>query len=174
MSRIKLKICGVQSVEEAQQLLAAGVDYIGLNFVPISTRLITIETAEAIAASVRGSDMKIVALFQNQPLEQVNNYAHRLAADYVQLHGDEMPGYAKQITVSVIKAIAVDPAQSAASINNFIGSYLAGGLNAKNLRSILNQVQPFGIDIAGGVRTDGALDMSKVLSSVQTMRLNEL
>lgn len=40
--------------------------------------------------------------------------------------------------------------------------FLAGGLNAKNVRDAMEQVAPFGLDICSGVRTDGKLDEQKL------------
>ncbi len=40
--------------------------------------------------------------------------------------------------------------------------FLAGGLNAVNVREAIDRVQPFGLDICSGVRTDGQLDKRKL------------
>ena len=40
--------------------------------------------------------------------------------------------------------------------------FLAGGLNADNVRDAIDVVQPFGVDICSGVRTDGKLDIRKL------------
>ncbi|MFZ5941847.1 MAG: phosphoribosylanthranilate isomerase [Bacteroidota bacterium] len=40
--------------------------------------------------------------------------------------------------------------------------FLAGGLNPENVRRAIDEVQPFGIDVCSGVRTDGNLDMRKL------------
>lgn len=40
--------------------------------------------------------------------------------------------------------------------------FLAGGLKADNVRQAIDQVQPFGLDLCSGVRTDGNLDESKL------------
>ena len=40
--------------------------------------------------------------------------------------------------------------------------FLAGGLNAENIREAIDTVQPFGLDICSGVRTDGKLDLVKL------------
>ena len=40
--------------------------------------------------------------------------------------------------------------------------YLAGGLNAGNVREALDAVRPFGLDVCSGVRTDGRLDPAKL------------
>ena len=40
--------------------------------------------------------------------------------------------------------------------------FLAGGLNAGNVRQAIDDVQPYGVDVCTGVRTNGNLDESKV------------
>ncbi len=40
--------------------------------------------------------------------------------------------------------------------------YLAGGLNAQNVGKAISQVQPFGVDLCSGLRTNGHLDAVKL------------
>ena len=40
--------------------------------------------------------------------------------------------------------------------------FLAGGLNALNVKEAIDTVQPFGLDLCSGVRTDGKLDPVKL------------
>lgn len=40
--------------------------------------------------------------------------------------------------------------------------FLAGGLNIENVRRAIDQVQPFGLDICSGVRSNGQLDAAKL------------
>lgn len=40
--------------------------------------------------------------------------------------------------------------------------YLAGGLHAGNVREAIETVQPYGVDLCSGVRTDGRLDEDKL------------
>lgn len=40
--------------------------------------------------------------------------------------------------------------------------FLAGGLNAENVRQAIETVQPFGVDLCSGVRTNGKLDERKL------------
>ena len=40
--------------------------------------------------------------------------------------------------------------------------FLAGGLNPSNVAAAIREVQPFGIDVCSGLRTDGNLDREKL------------
>lgn len=40
--------------------------------------------------------------------------------------------------------------------------FLAGGLNAENVREAIETVGPFGLDVCSGVRTDGKLDAKRL------------
>jgi len=40
--------------------------------------------------------------------------------------------------------------------------FLAGGLNPENVASAIGAVQPFGVDLCSGIRTDGKLDEEKL------------
>jgi phosphoribosylanthranilate isomerase len=43
-----------------------------------------------------------------------------------------------------------------------VAVYLAGGLNPGNVGEAIRTVQPFGVDVCSGLRTDGRLDEKKV------------
>lgn len=47
--------------------------------------------------------------------------------------------------------------------------FLAGGLHVENVRQAIDTVQPFGLDICSGVRTDGKLDPYKLESFFATV-----
>ncbi|MES1223341.1 MAG: phosphoribosylanthranilate isomerase, partial [Bacteroidota bacterium] len=40
--------------------------------------------------------------------------------------------------------------------------FLAGGLNAQNVKQAIETVRPFGVDVCSGVRTNGKLDPDKL------------
>jgi phosphoribosylanthranilate isomerase len=90
MSRIKLKICGVQNTQEAEILVDVAVDYIGLNFVPGSKRCIAVDSARAILSIVKDCDIVPVLLFQSQPASQIIELADELDVHLLQLHGNEI------------------------------------------------------------------------------------
>lgn len=47
--------------------------------------------------------------------------------------------------------------------------FLAGGLHSGNVRQALDHVQPFGVDICSGVRTEGKLDPSKLEAFIKAV-----
>jgi len=48
--------------------------------------------------------------------------------------------------------------------------FLAGGLTPLNVADAIHQVQPFGIDLCSGVRTNGALDETKLSAFFRAVR----
>ena len=48
-------------------------------------------------------------------------------------------------------------------------AFLAGGLNADNVREAIETVLPFGLDVCSGVRTDGRLDIRKLENFVSAV-----
>jgi phosphoribosylanthranilate isomerase len=51
--------------------------------------------------------------------------------------------------------------------------FLAGGLHAGNIAEAVRQVQPFGVDVCSGVRTDGQLDGEKLAAFFHHLRREE-
>jgi phosphoribosylanthranilate isomerase len=48
--------------------------------------------------------------------------------------------------------------------------FLAGGLNPGNVADAIREVQPFGIDVCSGLRTEGALDPQKLSDFIRAIR----
>ncbi len=51
--------------------------------------------------------------------------------------------------------------------------FLAGGLNPANVAAAIREVQPFGIDVCSGLRTNGLLDAKKLRSFFTQMNTDE-
>lgn len=47
--------------------------------------------------------------------------------------------------------------------------FLAGGLNSSNVKAALDAVHPFAVDVCSGVRTNGALDQTKLQSFISAV-----
>jgi phosphoribosylanthranilate isomerase len=102
-----VKICGITTAEDAQAAVECGASAVGFVFWPESPRYLEPRLARAIIATLPSS-VTAVGVFVNQPASYVNGVASlaRLAA--VQLHGDEAPAFAAEMTRPVIKAVSVD------------------------------------------------------------------
>ena len=49
--------------------------------------------------------------------------------------------------------------------------WLAGGLRPENVREAIEKVQPFGVDLCSGVRTEGRLDANKLFAFMNAVNL---
>jgi phosphoribosylanthranilate isomerase len=107
MNRVKVKICGIRSLEEAEAAMEAGADALGFNFWPASPRFITTEAAREIIAALPPLVANI-GVFVNETQRAVEAIATDLRLAAVQLHGDEPPAFCARITAAkTIKAIHV-------------------------------------------------------------------
>ena len=107
----RVKICGVRTPEDALVAAQAGADFIGLSFVPGTPRRVNVGHAKQIVGEVRaieGQPPKIVGLFADQPLEEVNETIHTCDLDAAQLCGQESLDYCRSVDAQVIKVIHVD------------------------------------------------------------------
>ncbi len=70
---IRVKICGVTTLDDGLAAAHAGADLLGLNFYPPSPRCLAVEQAQALAAGLRdalGANCPaLVGVFVNEPPE---------------------------------------------------------------------------------------------------------
>ncbi|HEX7598077.1 MAG TPA: phosphoribosylanthranilate isomerase, partial [Polyangia bacterium] len=86
--KLLIKICGVTSPEDAEQVAAAGADLIGLNFWGGSKRFVDDNRAREIVAAIPQGVLKVGVFVNAHPLV-VTETLEDLKLDRVQLHGDE-------------------------------------------------------------------------------------
>lgn len=106
---LHVKICGVRTPEEALVAAELGADYLGLNFFPPSPRYVEPYAAVEIAAAVRetGRGVKLVGVFVNRPLIEVEEIDDGVGLDLAQFHGDERPEYLRTLADKAIKVFRV-------------------------------------------------------------------
>ncbi len=109
-----IKICGVSTAQALDAVIAAGADYVGLNFFPPSPRFVTSGEAAAMAAR-SGSRIARIGVFVDA---NDNTIAEAVAAarlDGIQLHGSETPERAAQVkahfALPVWKVVSVASAE---------------------------------------------------------------
>jgi phosphoribosylanthranilate isomerase len=103
---VRVKICGVTTVEDGVMCAAAGADAIGLNFWSGSPRKITPDRARAIVRALPPAILK-VGVFVDAERMRIEETIAEVGLDAIQLHGDESPEECGGFGVKVIKAIRV-------------------------------------------------------------------
>jgi len=106
--RIRIKICGITRVADAQAAAQAGADAVGLVFHPPSPRFLGLEQARELRNAVPPF-VAAVALFVNPPAEQVRAVLERVRPAMLQFHGEETPDFCAQFGMPYIKACRVRP-----------------------------------------------------------------
>ena len=104
---VQVKICGVCSVEDARAAVAAGADFLGLNFHPQSPRCVTMPRAREIVAAAGATPL--VGVFVDASRARVDEVARGLGLAVVQFHGRESPAYCRGWTWQTIKALHARP-----------------------------------------------------------------
>jgi len=103
---VRVKICGVTSVEDALLAVDSGADLIGLNFYPPSPRCVSLATAHAIRATLP-EHVWCVGVFVNADRPHIADLCARLRLHAVQFHGDEASADVQNWPCLTIKALRV-------------------------------------------------------------------
>ncbi|WP_420642162.1 phosphoribosylanthranilate isomerase [Candidatus Leptofilum sp.] len=90
---MKVKICGLTNLEDAQTAVAAGADYLGFIFYPPSKRSVDLKTAGTIVQSLRATPNCpiLVGVFVNEAGERMAQILDEVRLDLAQLSGEEVP-----------------------------------------------------------------------------------
>ena len=120
---MNIKVCGVNSLKQLQQLDGLDIDFAGINFYPADSRFIgdKINAADLKSADL---DIKIVGVFVNAEFDEIMKQVEIYNLDLVQLHGDESPFLCEKISgeIEVIKTFRIDD-KSTKSVDSLIADY---------------------------------------------------
>lgn len=196
---MKIKICGIRRLEDADYLNEFMPDFAGLVFAP-SVRRVTEEEAKRLRGRL-DSRIKTVGVFVNEKAEVIEKLYSEGVIDIAQLHGDEDDFFVRRLKMPVIKAQRVkarsDIKEYGCEMYLFDtlahGEYggtgkvfdwsilegvkkpffLAGGISAENIREAA-LVKPYGLDVSSGAETNGFKDRQKIREIICKVRnLNE-
>ncbi|MCK0205715.1 phosphoribosylanthranilate isomerase [Ornithobacterium rhinotracheale] len=92
---MKLKVCGLTQMEQIQELMALGVDYLGFIFYPKSPRYALNHLSLEKIAEIPFSQK--VGVFVNEDLAQLLKIVNTANLNLVQLHGDEDEMYLQNL-----------------------------------------------------------------------------
>lgn len=196
----KIKLCGLQSLNDVTAANAVQPDYIGFVFAKTSKRFVTPQTAEQLRKKL-DRKIAVVGVFVNEPVEIVAALLNKGIIDMAQLHGNESEEYItflrKKTDKKLIKAFSINEAKNlqaayACSADYILldsGSggtgksfdwsilqdfgrpyFLAGGLNINNVSEAVSRLHPYAVDVSSGVETDGRKDDVKMAAFVNAVR----
>ncbi|MHB8826068.1 MAG: phosphoribosylanthranilate isomerase [Acidimicrobiales bacterium] len=189
-----IKVCAVTTVSDATLVADAGADALGV-ILADSPRRVTLETAGAICAAVRGALVR-VGVFRRATYDDVARALDAVELDALQVHGQLAEGVAtlaRERGLTLIEVLSVDELDTASGVGDAYlidgprpGSgvahdwsavtrrhwdrpiIVAGGLRADTVAEVLARVGAWGCDVASGSESSpGVKDREKVESFVR-------
>jgi phosphoribosylanthranilate isomerase len=115
---IRVKICGITSLDDALWAAEAGADALGLNFVPGTPRYVTPAAAAAIVAGLPPFVCPVGVFWDHAPA-QVAAIVDECGLGAVQLHGAEPPEVVAAMPYPVLKTIKVREAGDLAQLDRY-------------------------------------------------------
>jgi len=169
---VKVKVCGITNLADAEKALEYGADMLGVNFYPPSSRSIAPEKAREILQALPAGSFN-VALFVNEAKEKVQKIiAHgqlpggRQAYSGLQFHGEENATFCRGWGMKVIKAFRVKEKNSLAGMKDFPADFYLldswstgyGGSGEQFPWEWLDGIDTNKLILSGGLRVDNVAD----------------
>lgn len=136
--KIKVKVCGITTIEEVKELVKLDIEYLGFIFVEKSKRYIDKESAKKLADYVKSnsdSDIKTVGVFLDASIDEIIETQIYAGLDVIQLHGNEdndyilnlknkyMASYKNKTLPEIWKAVSADSDYGARQHKNYFSNY---------------------------------------------------
>lgn len=109
MITVKVKICGITNLQDAEAAIEMGADILGFNFYPESPRYIDTNEAEKIICKLPNF-VDIAGVFVNANRPDIRKLTDSGMLNWVQFHGDETSEFCSQFNawnLHTIKAVRV-------------------------------------------------------------------
>lgn len=155
----KIKICGIKTLPDALAAIDAGADYLGFNFYPKSPRFIEKQTCTEITSVLKRDypQVRLVGVFVNSTVEEIQDILDTCSLDLAQLHGDETPEMVLSFGGKAFKAIRLS---SETSVDPFLAKQSAP---ESVLPALLVDASVKGVYGGSGVTADwdGAAELAK-------------
>lgn len=169
-NEVQLKICGFQKLEPAVVAAQEGADYLGFVFVPGHPYEISLKDAKNIVGVLTQFPVRIVGIFQDAPIDRVNDIVKDVGLKYVQLHGEEPPDYCQEVEgARVIKAFGITSDVRAIDLLNRFGQYdvdlyvldrMQHGVGPRVPLNVAREAaRQFPFFLAGGITPENALEI---------------
>lgn len=104
--RTRIKFCGMTRADDIREAALLGVDAVGLVFAERSRRLLAIEQAVALR-DITPPLVDVVALFMDNPADQVRAVITQVRPSLLQFHGSESAEFCEQFGLPYLKALGM-------------------------------------------------------------------
>ena len=119
---LKVKICGVKSINHVKACIKGKAEMIGFNFYNKSPRFINLKTAEKISNFAK-KKIKRVGVIANINIKEIKKITETVDLDYLQFHGNETPDFIRNVKkiskTKIIKALKISNKNDIKKISNF-------------------------------------------------------
>jgi len=171
---VRVKICGITNLADAQVAVEAGADAVGFNFYEKSPRFVPTATAADISRALPPFTLR-VGVFVNPAEELVRRAISECGLNLLQFHGDEPLEFCTQFGLMNMKAFRVRDAGSLKELPKYqtdawlLDAYVSdmlGGTGEKFNWTLAVEAQKLGkpIFLAGGLMPEN------VAGAVQQVR----
>ena len=162
-----VKVCGLTRPTDVDDAIGAGVDMLGLNFVPASPRCIDVSLARALARVAAGR-AQLVGVFADEDEERMRQVMADVPLDLLQLHGQEAPERVASFGASAFKAVAIGSVADVEFAKTYPGELLLVDARVQGMRggtgmrldpdlvAPLARLRP--LLLAGGLRPENVAD----------------
>ncbi|MGX7328901.1 phosphoribosylanthranilate isomerase [Enterococcus bulliens] len=177
----KIKICGVQTVEDILYADAYGASYVGFVFAK-SPRQLSLKQAQALA-SIVPKHISIVGVIVSPSPTLLAKIETQVPLDFWQIHGS-MPNYTSSLPKITARSLDTlesnhypsllldakhsgqgkpfDWSKIEPSRLNTDELWIAGGLDASNVKQAIHYFHPAVVDVSSGVETNYKKDPKKI------------
>ena len=196
---VRVKFCGLSrfsDIEAANELMP---DYAGFVFWDKSRRYVTPKNAEALRREL-SPRIEAVGVFVDESPEIIAEICGRGIIGMIQLHGHEGEEYISRLRTltdkPIIKAFKIREAEDVMRAENCTADFvmldsgmgtgkvfdwslintitrpyfLAGGLDAGNVREAVSRLRPYAVDVSSGIETGGVKDRMKMSEFIAALR----
>lgn len=195
----KIKLCGLSRQCDIEWANELHPDYIGFVFAPNSKRYISPKKASTLKQAL-ASEIMAVGVFVDETAENVAYLLNQKIIDIAQLHGKESDEYINRLRKltekPIIKAFRISSSTDIVTAENSKADFilldsgagtgtvfdweliqninrpyfLAGGLYPNNVKSAIETLHPYAVDVSSGIETNGLKDKTKMADFITAVR----
>lgn len=127
--RMRIKICGITRLDQAQAITQLGISTLGFIGVPRSPRYISANRIQEIVAALP-PEVRTIGVFVDESVDAIAQHVHHSGLTGVQLHGSESPQMCQELrqvlpSTEIIKAFRIRTAADLEQTQNYTHHHAA-------------------------------------------------